>query len=430
MNVPIIDLPRIVIIGAGFAGLRLARKLDSTKFQVVLLDKNNYHTFQPLMYQVASSGLEPDSIAYPIRKIIRDKPNTFYRMANVRSIDLKNKLIVTDIGELMFDYLVIATGAANNFFGNKSIESNALPMKSLVEALDLRSKMLENFERALIATSKEERERLMSFVIVGAGPTGVELSGALAELKNKILSRDFPDLDLKLMKIHLIEAGPRVLGAMSENSSKKAKEYLIKLGVEIWTNNFVKSYENGVVLTTDAVFHTDTLIWAAGVKGQIPSGIDDLMIGGGNRIRVNKYCQLPAYPYVFALGDVALIESEMYPKGLPMLASVAMQQGKYLAANFERINKNKPLAEFIYKNKGSMATIGRNLAVVELKKFKFQGIFAWFVWMFVHLMLLVGFRNRVIVFINWSWNYFRQNNGLRLIIRKYKKSTKEEETFS
>lgn len=421
MNIPTIDLPRVVVIGAGFAGLKLARQINSNNYQVVLIDKNNYHTFQPLLYQVASAGLEPDSIAYPIRKILRRKKNTFYRMAQVNKVDLAQKEVQTSIGSLKYDKLVIATGAGNNFFGNSAIEENSLPMKSLTEALDLRSKMLQNFEKALNTMDLVEREKLMNFVIVGAGPTGVELAGALAELKNKILPKDFPDLDLRVMKIHLIEAAPRVLSAMDEKSSAKAHEYLRKLGVHIWTNTFVEDYTDGLVKTNDESFYSDTLVWAAGVKGQMPGGIDASQIGRGNRIIVNEFCQSPVNEDVYVLGDVALIQSEKYPNGLPMLASVAMQQGAYLATNLNRLAKGKTPQPFVYNDKGSMATVGKNLAVVELSKLRFQGIFAWFVWMFVHLMLLVGFRNRVVVFVNWTWNYFRYNNGLRLIIRPYKK---------
>jgi NADH dehydrogenase len=420
MNIPDIDLPRVVVIGAGFAGLKLARQINTKYHQLVLLDKNNFHTFQPLLYQVASAGLEPDSIAYPIRKTLRKKKNTFFRLASVDSIDSGKKEIKTNIGSLKYDYLVIATGAGNNFFGNKTIEDNAIPMKSLREALDLRSKMLENFEKALNTQDLNLREELMNFVIVGAGPTGVELAGALAELRNKILPKDFPDLDLRKMKIHLIEAAPRVLAAMSERSSEKAFKYLKKLDVHVYTETFVENYvDNEVTTSVGKSIKCDTLVWAAGVAGQFPNGISVEQIGRGNRILVDENLALTEGIYV--LGDTALIKSEKYPNGLPMLGSVAMQQGSYLAKQFNRKAKKKSWKPFTYKDKGTMATIGRNLAVVETGKFKFQGLFAWFVWMFVHLMLLVGFRNRVVVFVNWTWNYFRYNNGLRLIIRPYKK---------
>ena len=426
MNIPDIDLPRVVVIGAGFAGLKLARQINTKHYQLVLIDKNNFHTFQPLLYQVASAGLEPDSIAYPIRKTLRRKKNTFFRLAEVQSIDTTEKIIQSDIGDLSYDKLVIATGATNNFFGNKTIEANAIPMKSLVEALDLRSKMLENFERALNTKDLAEREELMNFVIVGAGPTGVELAGALAELRNKILPKDFPDLDLRIMGIHVIEAAPRVLAAMDEKSSLKAYQYLRKLGVHVYTETFVENYENNLVTTsTDKEFKADTLVWAAGVAGQSPAGVDATQIGRGNRLIVNEFLQLKNDSDIYVLGDTALIESERYPTGLPMLGGVAMQQGAYLAKQFKRMGKKREMQPFIYNDKGTMATIGRNLAVVEIGRFKIQGFFAWMIWMFVHLMLLVGFRNRVVVFVNWTWNYLKFNNGLRLIVRPYRKEKPE-----
>lgn len=425
MNIPTIDLPRIVVIGAGFAGLQVAKKIDTNHYQLVLIDKNNYHTFQPLLYQVSSAGLEPDSIAYPIRKILRKKKNTFYRLTNVEQIDTEQSIIKTAIGDIGYDKLVIATGATNNFFGNDSIALHSLPMKSLTDALNLRSKILGNFEKALNTTDLERREELMNFVIVGAGPTGVELAGALAELKNKILPNDFPDLDLRIMKIHLIEAAPRVLAPMHERSSEKAFTALRKLGVHIWTETFVTDYKDNVVSTNGPEsFRSDTLIWAAGVKGDFPEGLNAAEIGRGHRIITDDFCIAKGVANVYILGDAGLIQSERYPQGLPMLASVAMQQGMYLAKTFNRLARNKNALPFIYNDKGSMATIGRNKAVVEVNKFRFQGFFAWLVWMFVHLMLLVGFRNRVVVFVNWMWNYFRYNNGLRLIVRPYKRPAK------
>ena len=424
MNIPTIDLPRIVVIGAGFAGLQVAKKIDTTRYQLIIIDKNNYHTFQPLLYQVSSAGLEPDSIAYPIRKVLQKKQNAYYRLANVTRVDSQNSCIKTDIGDLKYDTLVIATGATNNFFGNDAIAKESLPMKSLTDALDLRSKILGNFEKALNSTDLDKREELMNFVIVGAGPTGVELAGALAELKNKILPKDFPDLDLRLMKIHLIEASDAVLATMHEESSERAFADLKKLGVHIWTKTSVKDYKDNLVTTDgDQSFKTDTLIWAAGVKGDFPEGIT-ADVGKGNRIIVDDFCKIKDVENIYILGDAGLIKSERYPEGLPMLAAVAMQQGTYLAKTLNRLAQNKEATPFIYNDKGSMATIGRNKAVVEVGKFRFQGIFAWLVWMFVHLMLLVGFRNRVVVFINWLWNYIRYNNGLRLIVRPYKNASK------
>ncbi|MBO6517997.1 MAG: NAD(P)/FAD-dependent oxidoreductase [Bacteroidia bacterium] len=423
MNIPRIDLPRVVVLGAGFAGLQVAKRIDPTQYQLVLIDKNNFHTFQPLIYQVASSGLEPDSVAYPIRKTLRGKKNTFYRMAQVNNINLDTSTIHTDIGDLSYDKLVIATGANNNFFNNKEIEENALPMKSLTDALDLRSKILGNFEQALNTKDLNRRDELMNFVIVGGGPTGVELAGALAELKNKILPKDFPDLDFRQMKIHLIEAGPKLLAGMSEKSSVKAFEYLRKIDVHVWLNTFVETYQNGEVKTSDeGSFRTETLIWAAGVKGNVPDGLDATYFGRNNRLITDQFCAMNGFSNVYVLGDAGLIQSELYPEGLPMLASVAMQQGKYLAQSFNREARGKEVFPFIYVDKGTMATIGRNKAVAEISKLKLKGVFAWAVWMLVHLMLLVGFRNRVVVLVNWAWNYVNYNNGLRLIVRPYKKT--------
>ena len=424
MNIPDSDLQRVVIIGAGFAGLQIAKRLSTNHFQIVLLDKNNYHTFQPLLYQVASAGLEPDSIAYPLRKILRQKKNTFFRLAHVHEINFEHSVLITNIGNLSYDKLIIATGATNNFFNNKSIQHNALPMKTVTDALDLRSKILGNFEKALNTKDLGKREELMNFVIVGAGPTGVELAGALAELKNKILPKDFPDLDLRTMQINLIEAAPRVLSAMGNKSSEKAYRYLKKLGVQIWTNTFVTDYNDNLVITNgETSFRSDTLIWAAGVAGDLPNGMEATEIGKSNRIIVDEYSKMRGHRNVYVVGDAALIQSETYPNGLPMLGSVAKQQGIYLAKSLNQEANNKPVKSFIYNDQGTMATVGRNKAVVELGKIKSQGIFAWFVWMSVHLMLLVGFRNRMVVFINWVWNYINYNNGLRLIIRPFKKKT-------
>jgi len=422
MNIPDIDLPRVVIIGAGFAGLQIAKNINTNHYQLVLIDKNNYHTFQPLLYQVASSGLEPDSIAYPIRKTLRGKKNTYYRLAEVETINSDNNLIQTNIGDIRYDKLVIATGANNNFFNNDVIENSSLPMKSMTDALDLRSKILSNFENALNTQDLDKRDELMNFVIVGAGPTGVELAGALAELKNKILPKDFPDLDLRQMKINLIEGASKVLPPMNDDSSEKAFKYLRELGVHVFTNTFVNSYENNLVTTnSDITFKTDTLIWAAGVKGNFPKGLNAENIGRGNRLIVDDFSKVKSLSNVYVVGDACVIQSKKYSDGLPMLASVAAQQGKYLAKAFNNEAKGKEVTPFIYNDQGSMATVGRNKAVVELGRLHFQGMFAWVFWMTVHLMLLVGFRNRVIVFVNWAWNYVNYNNGLRLIIRPFKK---------
>lgn len=424
MNIPKIDLPRIVIIGGGFAGLRLARKLDTRKMQVVLLDKNNYHTFQPLLYQVATAGLEPDSIAYPLRKILAGKKRTHIRMANVNKVNPENKIVHTSIGDLHYDYLVVATGTVTNYFGMKDVQENAMVMKQLTQSLDLRSLLLQNFERALNLKDIDEQDSYMSFVIVGGGPTGVELAGALAELKTNILPIDFPDLDIRRMQIHLLEMSDRVLASMSTHASEKAEEFLKDVGVNVWLNTAVKKYDGDLVETSSGPFNTKTLIWAAGVKASPVPGLEADTLKNG-RISVDQYSQLKNLPDIYAIGDVADMKSEEFPNGFPMLGSVAQQQGKNLAINLNKKVRKKEPIPFVYSDKGTMATIGRNKAVVDLPKFSFSGFFAWVIWMLVHLMLLVDFRNRIIVFINWTWSYVRYDRGTRLIVRKYSKSDKE-----
>lgn len=420
MNIPDVDLPRIVVIGSGFAGLKFSKKIDSSKYQIVLIDKNNYHTFQPLLYQVASSGLEPDSIVYPIRKIFKGKKNFFFRIAETASIDTENQKVITSIGIVHYDYLVIATGATSNYFGMKNIEKYSMPMKSVVEALNLRSLIIQNFEEALNTNDLTERERLMNFIIVGAGPTGIELAGALAELRRFILPKDYPDLDIRRMQIHIIEANDRVLNSMSNNASEKSEKYLKASGINIWLNTHVKDFDGNTVFTDKKDFQAKTVIWAAGIEGCSPEALN-IEKTRGKRILVDEFNRVKGLENVYALGDIAQITSEKYPNGNPMLASVASQQGLQLALNMNRLAKKKAMRPFHYKDKGSMATIGRNKAVVDLPFVKFGGFFGWLTWMFVHLMLLVDFRSRLIVFTNWMWRYFNYDRGTRLIIRKYNK---------
>jgi len=419
MNIPTIDLPRIVVIGCGFAGLKFSKKIDSSKYQTVLLDRNNYHTFQPLLYQVASSGLEPDSIVYPIRKIFKGKENFYFRIASTEKIDTEQKIVHTNIGDVPYDILVIATGATSNYFGMDNIEKHAMPMKSLIEALDLRSVIIQNFEEALNTNDLIERERLMNFVVVGAGPTGIELAGALSELKSHILPADYPDLDIRRMQIHIVEANSRVLASMSETASKKSEKYLKKKGIQIWLNTFVKDFDGHTVITNNTNFESKTLIWAAGIEGASPEAIN-IEKTKSKRIITDGYNRVKNHENVYALGDIAHIESDDYPNGNPMLAGVAEQQGAQLAKNLNRKAAGKDLKPFKYRDKGSMATIGRNKAVVDLPFIKFGGILGWFTWMFVHLMLLVDFRSRLVVFINWVWSYLRYDKGTRVIVRKYK----------
>jgi NADH dehydrogenase len=423
MNIPESKYPRVVIIGGGFAGVNLAKSLANKNVQVVLLDKHNYHTFQPLLYQVSTAGLEPDSIAYPLRKIIKNHKNTVFRMAEVLQIDTSNQQVETSIGNVAYDYLVIATGTKTNFFGNKTIEAHSMPMKKVPQALNIRSLILQNFEKAVITKDEAERNALMNFVIVGGGPTGVELAGAIAELKRHILPRDYPDMNLDKMQIHLLEGNDRVLPPMSAHASKSAAKFLKNLGVQVHCNMFVKDYDGKTVSTnSDLTLKAETLIWAAGVTGAPVKGLKaDAIVERANRYKVNRYNQIEGYDNIFALGDIALMPTEAFPKGHPQVAQPAIQQGVLLGKNIDRKLKGLKMKPFVYNDKGSMATIGRNKAVVDLKNVKFAGFFAWFVWMFIHLMALVGFRNRVITFFNWSYSYINFDKAARLIIRPYTK---------
>lgn len=421
MNVPKTSYPRIIIIGGGFAGISLAKKLSKKEVQVILLDKHNYHTFQPLLYQVSTGGLEPDSIAYPIRKILQDFPNFIFRLANVEEIRTEDNTVMTNIGDLEYDYLVIATGSRTNYYGNAEIEANSMAMKTIPQSLNLRSLILENFEEALLTDQYHEREALMNFVIVGAGPTGVELAGALAEIKKGILPKDYPDLDTRRVQINLIQSGERILKEMSERTSQKAEDFLEGLGVQIWKNMKVEAYDGKTVRTdTGDSFETATLIWAAGVKGVGIKGMDAAdLLTDANRLSVNEYSQVKGFKNIFAIGDVACMKLKDAPHGHPMMAQPAIQQGRNLGENLVRLLENKPLSPFVYKDRGSMATIGRNKAVVDIGNYRFRGVFAWFVWMFIHLFFLIGFRNRVVVFVNWVYNYVRFDRHARLIIRPF-----------
>lgn len=423
MNIPETNLPRLVIVGGGFGGLSLASSLKGVPMQVVLLDRNNYHTFQPLLYQVASSGLEPDSIAFPIRKIFRSQKNFEFRMTEVLEIFSKKKTVLTGIGELKYDYLVLATGSQTGFFGLKSVEQNSMAMKSIPQALDLRSLILQNFEKAMLSTDALEIEKLLNFVVVGGGPTGVELAGSLAEMKTHVLPADYPGLDASQMQIHLLEAGPRLLPALSEISSSHTLEFLSDLGVKTFLNTAVQDYDGETVKTnTGADLISSTVIWAAGVEGASVKGIEGEALLRNKRLSVDEFNCVKGYSTIFAIGDVAnMTNDERFPKGHPMVAQPAIQQGALLAKNLKNILANKPLKPFRYKDLGSMATIGRNKAVVELPFMKMNGFFAWLVWMFVHLMALVGWRNRAVTLVNWMWSYFNYDRGVRLIIRPFKK---------
>jgi len=425
MNIPKSNFPRIVIIGAGFGGIALARKLRNKNCQVVLLDKHNFHNFQPLMYQVATGGLEAGSIAYPVRKIIHDYKDFYFRLARVSDIDTKNSCVISDIGTLQYDYLVMATGTKTNFFGNKEIERNSMQMKTISQSLNIRSLILENFEQAVISKDERERAFLMNFSLVGGGPTGVELAGSLAEMKKAILQKDYPDLDISKMQINLIQSGDRILNTMSEKSSEKAEKFLNQLGVNILKNVRVTGYDGRTISTnTNLSIESATVIWTAGVMGALVNGFPMTSIDErSKRLRVNLYGQVLGFPNIFAIGDIAQMESEEFPSGHPQMAQPAIQQGNHIGENIIRMMGGTLLKPFDYFDKGSMATIGRNKAVVDLPHVHFNGFFAWLVWMFVHLFSLIGFRNKAVVFLNWVYNYVRFDREGRLIVRPYKKKS-------
>lgn len=419
LSVPETEHPRIVIIGGGFGGLKLAKALKKVKAQVVMLDRNNFHTFQPLLYQVATAGLEPDSIAGPLRKSFEGHFNYIFRMVKVTGVDFENQEVQTKIGNLKYDYLVIANGSVTNYFGQDELQKKVLPLKRVVHALDLRSHILQTFEQAEFTQDIDKLDKMMNFTVVGGGPTGVEVSGALAELRNHILPSDYPDLDFSMMQINLVEGSGRLLNGMSEKSGKEALKALEKIGVNVKLNSMVKSFENGIVKLNEGELESDSVIWAAGVKGNIINGINAESLTKG-RILVDEFNRAKGQERVFAIGDVAMMQTEDYPDGHPMMAPVAMQQGTHLAKNFKRLFSGKELEPFEYFDKGSMATIGRNKAVVDMPNgMHFKGFFAWLIWMFVHILYLIGFRNKLITLNNWIWSYFTYDKGTRLIIRTF-----------
>lgn len=419
LNIPTTPLKRVVIVGGGFAGLELASRLLKSDYQVVIIDKNNFYQFQPLLYQVATAGLEPSSIVFPFRKVFQNHPRFHFRLAEVERVLVEDKRIRTNLGDIFFDYLVIASGATNNFFGNKEMEKNALPMKSISEALRLRNTIFQHFEDALTVDNKEEQNAFLTIAIVGGGPTGVELAGALAEMKRSILPKDYPELDFSKMRILLIQGDKKLLSAMSEVSGNKAEEYLQNMGVEVLCGRRVLNYDGTVIaLDGDTKIATKLVIWAAGIIANSPAGFSEEVYSRGRRLRVNTFNQVVGHESIFAIGDVALMEGlENYPNGHPQMAQPAIQQGKQLAKNILRKDRNEAMEPFKYKELGSMATVGRNKAVVELPKTKFQGFFAWVLWLVVHLRSILGVKNKILVLFNWIWNYFTYNLSLRLIMR-------------
>src|SRR5687768_4091957 len=427
---------KVVIAGGGFGGLKLARNLNNKPgFEIILLDKYNYHQFQPLFYQVATAGLDASNISFPLRKAFHKSKNVRIRLAELKHIAALENKIITDNGEISYDILVLATGADTNFFGNQQLAEHAFPMKSTVEALQLRHRLLQNFEDALTVKDETELQRMMNIVITGGGPTGVEVSGALAEMKKYVLPKDYPELNFTSMNIYLLEGSGKTLGTMSEKSSRDSKRYLQRLGVKVMTNTIVKDYDGrNVLLQNGTTIPSSTVIWAAGIKGNVPEGVDKNLIVKGNRIKVDRHCKIIGSENIYAIGDLAYMESPKYPHGHPQVAQVAIQQAELVAENLKRIErKSTRFYEFEYYDKGSMATVGRNLAVVDIPipkafgtRLHFRGWFAWIIWMSLHLMLILGVKNRFFVFVNWLYNYITYDQSLRLIFKDAYKPRKGE----
>lgn len=423
---------KLIIIGGGFGGLRLARNLSNKPgFEITLIDKFNFHQFQPLFYQVATAGLDASNISFPLRKVFHNSKNISFRMAEVQQIVADKNKVVTSIGEFEYDALVIATGADTNFFGNQNLINHAMPMKSTLEALQLRYKLLQNFETAITTKDEQTLQQLMNIVVVGGGPTGVELSGAIADMKKYVLPKDYPELDFTKMKIYLLEGTGKTLGNMSEKSSAESQRYLENLGVTVLTNALLKDYDGEKIILQDGkTIATRMVIWAAGIKGNVPQGIDKDLIARGNRIKIDRQCKVTGSNNIFAIGDVAYMEEPAWPNGHPQVAPVATQMADMIAKNLRSIemkSNTKALEEFVYHDKGSMATVGRNLAVVDMPKPKlhFKGFFAWMIWMGLHLMLILGVKNRFFVFCNWLYNYFTYDQNLRLIFKEVDKKKGE-----
>ncbi len=422
INIPESDQKRVVIVGGGFAGLTLARRLIKMAYQVVLIDRNNYHQFQPLFYQVAMSGLEPSSIVFPFRKLFQKEKNIFIRVTEVTEIQPERNRLITPLGYCNYDYLVLAMGADTNFFGNEQIERLALPMKSVGEALYLRNTILSDFEKALVTTDYNERQGLIDIVIVGGGPTGVELAGSLAEMRNNILPKDYPELRVdQEMEIYLVQGTPQLLDGMSDASSDKSRQYLEELGVKVMLNTRVTDFDGERAFLSDGQsIYCHKLIWAAGITANTLPGIPESAVTYGRRLTVDRYNRVQGMEHVFALGDLAYMEEPDYPRGHPQVAQTAIQQGKHLAKNLKRSLSGKEWVPFSYLDKGSMATVGRARAVVDLPiGYFFGGFLAWFVWLAVHLFAILGAKNKIFVFLNWLWNYISYDQSLRLIIRPH-----------
>lgn len=419
-------LKRVVIIGGGFGGLQLAKKLDNKHYQIVMIDKYNYHQFQPLFYQVATAGLEPGSISYPLRKNFQKRKNFHFRMCEAKSIVPDQHIIRTNIGDIEYDYLVVATGCDTNYFGNDALKKSTFALKSTSESILLRNKIILSFEEAITAKTEKEKKELLTFVVVGGGATGVELSGALADLRKYTLPKDYPELDFSQMEIHLIDGSPRLLFGMSEKASANAAKALIKRNVLIQQNAFVVSYENNLVkINNGNELSSRNVFWVAGVTPNSIEGLNKNAYLKG-RILIDEYTCVNGYDDIFAIGDTALLISEKTPKGHPQVAQVAIQMARRLAKNLNGLAEGKAPEKFVYQDRGSLATIGKYAAVADVGPLKFDGIVAWWLWLFIHILTIVGMRNKIAIFIDWVWNYFNYDVSLRLFIRpKYSKMYEE-----
>jgi len=412
---------KVIILGAGFAGLQVARRMKNSGYDITLIDQYNFHQFQPLMYQVATGRLEPSAISFPLRKVFQNEQHVHVRVTSIKEIDTAGQKVITEDGDFVYDYLVIATGCTSNFFGNKNFEQYSYPMKSTNEAIALRNRILTNFEDALSA-SGDELDEIMNIVVVGGGPTGVELAGSLAEMKTNVLPKDYPDMDFSRLQIYLVEGLQHTLQNMSPASQQKSQEYLEKMGVQLRLDTAVEDFDGKTIKLKDGdTIKTRNMIWTAGVKGNVPPGIPNELVVRGNRIKVDQHNQLQGMSNVFAIGDIAYMENKDFPKGHPQLANVAINQAKNLAENMKNLRDNKPLKEFKYKNPGTMATVGKRKAVVDLPFMSFQGRLAWFTWMFLHLMLILSVKNKLMIFINWAISYFTNDTTLRLILMPTRK---------
>ncbi len=411
---------KVIVVGAGFAGIQFVRKLDEDLFDILLIDKLNHHQFQPLFYQVATSQIEPSSISFPIRNIFKNKKNVQIRLAEVLCVDTENNKINTSIGDFGYDYLVIAIGCKTNFFGNNQISEHSFTLKTTYDAIAIRNHILQTFED-IISAKETQKEALLNMVIVGAGPTGVELAGAFAEIRKNILPKDYHGIDFSKLKITLIEGSKKTLNNMSSTAKIASQKYLQKMGVNIITETFVKNYDGNILELSDGnTINTKTVIWAAGVTANTIEGMPSNCFAIGNRIKVDRINRVRETKNIFAIGDIAFMETPKYPKAHPQLANVAINQAKNLAKNLKNINQGKNTVEYEYKDFGSMATIGRNKAVVDFKFIKFKGYFAWLIWMFLHLMLILSVKNKLIIFINWAWAYITKDTSLRLILKERK----------